>query len=135
MKTHLLRISIAVAIAAAAAYPQSVSPLLANVPFNFVAGQKTLPAGEYFVDSRTIPGMVILKPVWQKEAAIVRGVGLEVRGPERSPKLVFHRYGNAYFLSQIWGEANHGRQIDMTKQEREIAARGSTPDTAIAALH
>ena len=37
-------------------------------------------------------------------------------------KLVFHKYGDQYFLSQIWrtGE-NGGRELRMAHKERELA--------------
>ena len=40
---------------------------------------------------------------------------------QMNAKLVFHRYGNTYFLSQIWmaGEST-GRELPKTRQERAI---------------
>jgi len=39
-------------------------------------------------------------------------------GPQE-PKLVFHRYGNQYFLSQIW-TTSAIRNIPMSRMEREL---------------
>ncbi len=37
-------------------------------------------------------------------------------------KLVFNRYGDRYFLSQVWTEGNsQGRQLLMSDREKEIA--------------
>jgi hypothetical protein len=37
-------------------------------------------------------------------------------------KLIFHKYGDQYFLTQIWTPGNiTGRQLLMTRLERELA--------------
>lgn len=45
------------------------------------------------------------------------------------PKLVFHRYGDQYFLSQIWTGSTR-RDFSMSRKERELkktaAAAGQT---------
>jgi len=38
---------------------------------------------------------------------------------QQEPKLVFHRYGNQYFLSQIW-TTSAIRNIPMSRMEREL---------------
>ena len=41
---------------------------------------------------------------------------------QEETKLVFHRYGDQYFLSQIWTVgANSGRELLMPRLERELA--------------
>jgi hypothetical protein len=38
---------------------------------------------------------------------------------DMSAKLVFHRYGSTYYLSQVWAAGtNNGRQLAKTRQER-----------------
>ena len=41
---------LSMAIVAVSARAQASSPLLANIPFQFVAGDQTLPAGEYRIE-------------------------------------------------------------------------------------
>jgi hypothetical protein len=42
--------------------------------------------------------------------------------PQSESKLVFNRYGDRYFLSQVWSEGNsQGRQLLKTAREKEIA--------------
>jgi hypothetical protein len=54
---------------------------------------------------------------------------------ERKPaRLVFHRYGNTYFLSQVWeGGDRTGRQLVISKQEiamqRELSRIASNADS------
>lgn len=41
--------------------------------------------------------------------------------PANKTKLVFNRYGNQYFLSQIWVKgATLGRQLPKTSREKEV---------------
>jgi len=49
-------------------------------------------------------------------------------------KLVFHKYGDQYFLSQIWttGDAT-GRELLMPRLERQLAKNSIQRQTAILA--
>jgi hypothetical protein len=47
---------------------------------------------------------------------------VEAPGRQEIGKLVFHRYGDRYFLSQVWGtDQSTGSQLQKTAQERELA--------------
>jgi hypothetical protein len=53
-------------------------------------------------------------------------------GVQSASKLVFHRYGSTYLLSQIWTEGNDcGRQVPGTRRERELEVRQNSPDETI----
>ena len=48
--------------------------------------------------------------------------------------LVFHRYGNRYFLYQIWVEGNNrGRELPRTPSEKELASNGRPTLVAVLA--
>jgi hypothetical protein len=54
--------------------------------------------------------------------------------------LVFHRYGNQYFLSQIWdGRSNAGIELPESKREKELnlAAKltNDGPETVLVAMN
>jgi hypothetical protein len=55
----------------------------------------------------------------------------------QEPKLVFHRYGNQYFLSQIW-TTSESRDFPMSRAERElkknIAAGGQVQTEFVLAM-
>jgi hypothetical protein len=46
-------------------------------------------------------------------------------------RLVFHRYGDQYFLYQIWAADDRGGQIPQTRQEHEIAAHRTSPGESV----
>src|SRR5438105_14096363 len=51
-----------------------------------------------------------------------------------STRLVFHRYGNRYFLYQIWVEGeNRGRELPRTRLEKEVASNARPSSVAVLA--
>lgn len=134
MKTNLLRTSLAAVLAAAAAYAQAPSPLQANVPFDFIIGNQTLRAGQYRVDQVKVPGAVVITCSDCKGTAIALGPALHSFISRNEARLVFHRYGDTYFLVEVWGPDQDGRQIPRSRQEQELTARAARPVTILAAL-
>ena len=100
----------------ATAHAQSVR-MQAHVPFNFSSADKSLPAGIYEV---TIDGRTPFITVSDRSTHHVMLLGRS--GDEATGtgnKLVFHKYGNRYFLSAIHGR--HGSpsmQLPVTKAEK-----------------
>ena len=132
-KRNLLPLLAIFLLAAGSLYAQISSPEKANIPFDFTAGNMDLPAGEYTVETTgTVDNLVIC-------GAGTRGVflGSDAVQANRAPassKLVFHRYGDRYFLSQIWVQGEHwGRELPMTKSEKELRASNARP-TLVAVL-
>jgi hypothetical protein len=123
MKKHLLRISVFAAIAAAAAYAQSSTQLSANVLFDFVVGNQTLHAGQYTVDPGKIDGVVVIAPMDHNGRATTIAVPMYPLTRHSDRSLVFHRYGNTYFLSESWGVEGAGRELPKTNREREFSAK------------
>ena len=134
MKTNLLRTSLAAVLTAAAAYAQGPTPLQANVPFDFIVGNRMLSAGQYTVDQGTVLGAVVIRCSDCKGAAIAIGPALHSSVTWNEGRLVFHRHGNTYFLVEVWGPGQGGRQIPKSSRERELSARAGHPVTILAAL-
>jgi hypothetical protein len=110
-------------LVAACASAQSLK-VSANVPFNFVVDKATLPAGAYSIDAISSSGSKTL--LIQNRDARIQMVTLpnsaESLHPSSSTCLVFHRYGDRYFLAQIWVAGNNsGRQFRMSRHETEVA--------------
>lgn len=132
MKRATLVILATLSFAATSLVAQSSTPMKVNVPFNFVAGAKTLPAGEYQVQTDG-PSVV-----WIRSADLKTTLNLVPNSAENAQMngvaaLKFNRYGDRYFLSQIWMGSNRGKELPKTRAEREqIAATG--PFHAVVAL-
>jgi hypothetical protein len=132
---HVLRTSILALLAAAAGYAQSSTPLRADIPFSFLAGGATLAAGQYTVHQGP-SRLISLKSADGKATAIVAAGTVVCAGVQTASKLVFHRYGNIYVLSQVWNEGEScGRQGTASPAERKLVARWKAPhETVLVAL-
>src|SRR6266576_260382 len=95
-------------------------PMLVNIPFAFVAGNATLPAGEYRVEKLNGNSAVLLIHCWDANAAaLVITHAAQAKEPQSESKLVFNRYGNRYFLSQVWTAGSiRGRQLQVSPREK-----------------
>lgn len=95
----------------------------ADIPFNFVVGSKTYPAGAYSIGTMSDRDskVLLLRAANGNASAAVMSNAAENLTPADKTKLVFNRYGNQYFLSQVWlsGEAQ-GRQLPKSNREKEV---------------
>jgi hypothetical protein len=137
MKKHNmfpLLAALIVLLAAGSAFAQA-DRMVVKVPFDFVIGNKTLPAGQYDVHpTGSLGTLTILGEGEHKMFAISYRV--ESTQPSQTSKLIFNRYGNRYFLSQVWIQGNEsGRQLPKTGMEKELAklASNGTPETVVVA--
>ncbi len=132
----MLMIVVALAFVTSAAYGQSSQQSVAKIPFEFVVGDKSLPAGEYGVRSADGTGQIIrIRSTEDNQSALrLTSVITCASAPTRG-KLVFHRYANHYFLTEVWSAGEtRGRQLTKSKQERaierEMAAISSRSESA-----
>src|SRR5262245_10126291 len=98
-----------------------------TVPFAFKVGDKTLPAGEYRIEkvSPNFSELVALRDGNDARKVVLHGVREELLQSESHPRLVFHRYGNDYFLAQVWAsEGSSGVSLRESQLERELIASG-----------
>jgi hypothetical protein len=96
----------------------------ATVPFNFTVGDQALPSGTYTIGSRMTTADVLAIRNWDKKVNIL-SMGLPNQGnPGHDNTLVFHKYGNQYYLSEIRSE---GASIDVrfpvSKAEKRARAQ------------
>jgi len=125
VKKSLFRITglMALAFVAATQVVRAQEPVLVTIPFAFTAGEKTLPAGEYRVEKAAQGSLALMiRRIDGSEGTFVTSMPAARNKPETQSKLIFHRYGKQYFLSQIWvaGYAQ-GSQLRESAKEREQA--------------
>ena len=108
--------------------------LKADIPFNFVVGDKQLPSGEYHV-KQLQPGVIQVQDKVTRSSAIVMTTGVQTGKTSDVGKLVFNRYGDNYFLSRIWEPSSiTGRQLPKSRLEREVAVNFALGQTTVAAV-
>ncbi len=95
--------------------------LKADIPFDFVVGSRTLAAGEYIIGQITTNSTdaVLVRRSDGGHNAIRITNAVSANAPKRKTTLTFLRYGNTYYLSQVWiaGSAE-GRELLKSKSER-----------------
>jgi hypothetical protein len=98
-------------------------PMLVNIPFAFVAGNVTLPAGEYRVQKLGgNSAVVLIRCSDASKAAMVLSNAAQAKELQTESKLIFNRYDNQYFLSQVWTAGSiRGRQLPKSPREKEVA--------------
>jgi hypothetical protein len=126
MKTRALVMAAMMALTAVATTQVAQAQqrrMAVNIPFNFVAGNTQLPAGEYIVTvSAETRSLILISAKQAAPSIIVNTYGAVSAQPQAESKLVFNRYGDRYFLSQVWQEGNsQGRQITKSAREKEVA--------------
>ena len=117
-----LAISLYVTLAATAIYAQSNNGVVANVPFDFEAGGKVLPAGEYTIKPVTSGDVgLMIRSANGAEGVIVLSQGTQAKAsqPDQA-RLDFYRYGDQYFLKTVWGPERSGRMLHESRRERSL---------------
>jgi hypothetical protein len=87
------------------ALADSRDPTVTTVPFNFVAGNKTFPAGRYTISriSDDPRRGLLIQSSDGKTNAFFLPTTVESAAPNDQPKLQFRHEGDEYFLSSISG--------------------------------
>jgi hypothetical protein len=148
MKTQLVKLIPKVALlsamllftSAASTQAQSLSnrPRF-NIPFDFVFGEKKFAAGKYSV-GRALQGsddtmMSVIDQDGRSKAILLSNAVIKTRANTRA-LLVFRRYGDQYFLVQVWAANSlSGREFPKSKSERDVqkqlASNGSAGKVAV----
>jgi hypothetical protein len=117
----LLVVMVGIAIGVASA--QSTVPLKFRTPFPFVVGDQLMPAGEYTMEVPTAGATLAFRNNTDGNAsAWVNNVPVEKLETEDSYRLVFHRYGDRHYLSEIWAPGfKIGRMIIQHPSELAVA--------------
>jgi len=103
--------------------------MVVEVPFAFTVGAEKLPAGHYIVR----PESDVRVRIFNSQR---RGVNVLTHAAHRTTsdgsKLVFHRYGDTYFLSGVWLTGNDtGRELFLSRAERALADRQTEMELAV----
>jgi hypothetical protein len=117
---------------------QAQSRLVANVPFNFEVGQKAMASGQYEILSLSQQAGELRNLNTDAAEVFIKAMRVQASNGGHA-RLVFNKYGNQYFLSEIWdGESNTGIQLSQSQHEKEIRLAGNRvsdgPETVIVAM-
>ena len=121
---------IALVTAVGSAQGQSLEyKLSANIPFDFVVGDKKLPAGKYSIvrlNQQFGDSLLLISSADRRANVIRRSIPAESHLLKNKGTLVFHRYGVEHFLFQVWpAGASTGRELTRSRIERNLATISS----------
>ena len=118
---------VATALLLAASFPTAGTAMAqshaveVNVPFSFTIGDKSLPAGKYTISSELAdPATLIIRD--SKNVAQIVFTGMSDPGASTEyGAVVFHHYGEVYFLSEIrFASARKAVYFPPTKLEERV---------------
>ena len=111
--------------------------LTANIPFDFSVGGEKLPAGKYWISraQQSNGDTVVQIRSTDLHSNLVRfTIPVLASTPAKNSSLVFRRYGDEYFLAEIWPMGSEtGRELPKTRAERELARK--VQDSGVAAVN
>jgi hypothetical protein len=119
--SSLLASALAIGMVASAptALAQNTPVAKADIPFDFQAGLRVMPAGTYII-SRS-DSLIELRETNQKAEEFVSVHAAYTSHTPTGSSLVFDRRGDKYFLRQIWTAGNHdGLECPKTRMEQKV---------------
>ena len=129
MKATVLKFTAILAVImafTASAYAQGLNANKSSfvVPFEFKVGDQVLAPGEYTVSAESEVIKIQSKDGKQHIAQLPkRKIG---NGRETQSKLTFKRYGDEYYLAQVWLPDGIGREMKRTRSTATDVAQNAT---------
>jgi hypothetical protein len=132
----VLTLTLAVLPSLAAAQLRGSDSIRVKVPFKFVVGNRTVPAGDYVVHSASTNGMIV--GIQNSEAKVNL---MSMVSPADTAKgantyaLMFHQYGDRYYLFGMrLGDSGTVFKLPESKAEKELQAQNlPATDTVLTA--
>lgn len=127
MKRTMMVLALMLVSTGAALAQLGGSRITAQVPFDFVLGNKAIPAGPLTVQTVTSTGVLLVQNPDAKISVLSAPQMSGSKRPAASCAFVFHRYNNRYFLSEIKIEGSTtGYRLPESKAEAELRAQNVT---------
>src|SRR5262245_32635379 len=129
MKKPILKIVTALSIIldlSIAGFAGLTTRVTADIPFDFSVGNKKFSSGKYTISRGTSAQTLVIRDSENKDSAVFL---VQNASPKKDAKamFVFNRYGDQYFLSQVWDGSESGSVLAKSKTARKAAK--STRDT------
>ena len=115
-----LSLAILALAGAALLFAQADPRLTANIPFDFEMANQKFAAGEYQVIDHSLHAYILVQNNEDNKSAMAIGNTIKLGGVEpKDARLVFNKYGDRYFLSEIWHPAI-SRQLLKSRNEKAL---------------
>ena len=130
MSSRLLRSSLAaslMALLAAVSIPAEAAQVRCRIPFSFTVHGATLPPGNYHASTDVGPGMLAIHGDRSFAFAIANDL---LTRDESEARLVFYKYGDSYYLREVWLGGRSGRELPQNHPKGDVktAKDGTAPE-------
>ncbi|MGC1448770.1 MAG: hypothetical protein WA830_01915 [Candidatus Sulfotelmatobacter sp.] len=136
--TRMLVLALTMLPVLATAQLGSSQKIVVQVPFEFVVGSKVVPSGEWIIQPASVaPDSLMIRNNGAAVGMFSAASLLDAKEIAGNYALVFHKYGNSYFLSGVKIKGTRtGYRIPQSKAEAEMRARNltATEETVLASL-
>ena len=105
----------------------SASPVVTvrvDIPFAFSVNNQVLPAGSYEIVENDNTTLLTIRNGESRKSTIFGVNAAQERRVPGTAKLTFTKYGDQYFLSQVWTR-DAGKDVRKSRSEREAARQAS----------
>ncbi len=140
MKNQILNLAVLVALVAMLTATLNAQmaiqqPLFrVDIPFAFMVGSTHLPAGHYYVYHPGDPYLIVMVRDDGRARAMVYVHPADTNSDDSTTKLVFNKYGDQHFLSQVWNQSDQQMHHCFKGQmERERLAQMAKPEVVVVA--
>jgi hypothetical protein len=119
---HAGSLLVTVVLVAGFAFAQPAQKV--NVPFKFVAGSSTLPAGTYYFATQSSATRMEVRDASQKVVSMIPVITRLAKTSSKaggSTRLVFDTVGEERYLSEIWMAGADGYLVRATAEKHEHA--------------
>jgi len=116
----------------ARAQAQIIGNLEADVPFQFHVGNTALPAGRYMIHELEGSDLTVMQisSADGKLSALFDVESAQAKTTPEKSELIFNKYGDSYFLSELFDEGNVDGSKLMTSREEKRASKESGAEVA-----
>jgi hypothetical protein len=104
--------------------------LIVTVPFEFTAGDKILPAGDYSIVTTAPDRLSVRDSRGQVLASLVAHSAGSPDDNSRPPRLRFYSVGGAHALTQVWMDSSIGYELGSEETLPAVAKRRSSAHPA-----
>jgi len=132
LRSVLFALGLLLVVSAAHAQSGAVS---ARVPFDFVVGNQVYSAGDYLLSSwGTANESILIRNTDESKGRLVLTQSCARLEKAEKGVLIFHRYGDQYFLYEVWTEGSTlGRRFPKSKIETQLAKNHTVEVVMVAA--
>jgi hypothetical protein len=102
---------------------QNTSSIRVRIPFAFQVGPTQMPAGSYYMSVLLDHRLVQLRGQGsgKQPLGVLLATPSESGKVQKTVRLIFHRYGDRYFLREVWdANTDEGVRSGASSEEKEI---------------